>query len=242
MHILTGMHRSGTSLAARLLQEAGADLGNPAGLVPADRWNPDGYFEPRDVMAINRRLLHGLFGRFAYFRLPSEETMRRRARRLTLEIRAVGRRYKGKLAKDPRFTLTTPVWEENGLEIEKFLICLREPVEVAVSLRRRNWVTRRMGLRLWEEHHRRLLRHIEGRPVWWIRYSRLVDPIQGIDELAGAARHLGLSFDDSHGAEWVHGIVRMRPGQPQEPPPGYLPAVENLWAELCARHARQMEQ
>jgi hypothetical protein len=242
MQILTGMHRSGTSLAARLLQQAGADLGDPAGFYPANRWNPDGYFELNDIIWLNRRLLHGLLGRFAYFYVPSEDTMRRRGRNLTDKLQEADRRFAGKLLKDPRFTITAPIWEENGVKIEKLLICIREPMEVADSLRRRNWITRRTGLKFWEQHNRRLLAFVEGRNVWWIRYSRLIDPATGVNELTGAVRYLGLPIDESSGTELVRSVVRSRPGQPPESPPSYPPSVKNLWAELCARHARQMEQ
>lgn len=240
MQILAGMHRSGTSLAARLLQQAGADLGDPAGFYPADRWNPDGYFEPMDVRTLNCRLLHGPFGRFAYFHLPSEATMRRRGRHLTTEFKEIDSRYKGKLVKDPRFTVTAPIWEENGLKIEKFLICLREPMEVADSLRRRNWITRRMGLKLWEEHHRRLLRSLEGRSVWWIRYSRLVDPDHSVKEHAGAVRFLGLPFDEARDGERVRSIVRSRVNEHNQPYTLYPKSLTELWTELCERHTHQM--
>lgn len=240
MQILTGMHRSGTSLAARLLQRAGADLGDPAGFYPANRWNPDGYFERNDIILLNRRLLHGWLGRFMYFYVPSDETMRRRGRRMAASLQETGRSYAGKLLKDPRFTVTAPVWEENGVLIEKFLICIREPIEVADSLRRRNWITRGVGLKLWEEHNRRLLAYVAGRNVWWIRYSRLTDMTEGVNELSRAVRYLGLSFDESRDGTWVREMVRPRPAKKDEPTPDYPPTVKALWAELCSRHSNQV--
>ena len=53
--IVAGMHRSGTSLAAGLLARLGVDMG--ADLVPADRANPRGYLDDRDVVRFHERAL-----------------------------------------------------------------------------------------------------------------------------------------------------------------------------------------
>lgn len=53
--IITGMHRSGTSLTASLFQELGINIGGE--LVPADRFNPRGYFEDIDFLEFQRRVL-----------------------------------------------------------------------------------------------------------------------------------------------------------------------------------------
>ncbi|QEY31941.1 hypothetical protein EVJ50_06485 [Synechococcus sp. RSCCF101] len=56
--LVTGMHRSGTSLLARLLSRL--DLAMGGDFPPADAGNPDGYFEDRSVLAFNRSLLRRL--------------------------------------------------------------------------------------------------------------------------------------------------------------------------------------
>ena len=81
------MHRSGTSLVARLFFEAGEDLGDPANFYRPDRWNPDGYFEQPDIHAINMPLVHGIWGRLSYFAPPSTHAVLKRGCR-----RAVRRR------------------------------------------------------------------------------------------------------------------------------------------------------
>ena len=40
---ITGMHRSGTSMVAKLLHESGVYLGSDIDLMPADAHNADGY-------------------------------------------------------------------------------------------------------------------------------------------------------------------------------------------------------
>ena len=58
--------------------------------------------------------------------------------------------------KDPRNSLTLPFWEDllPGL---KTLIILRNPLEVAYSMRKRNGTSYAFGLRLWEIYNRRLI-------------------------------------------------------------------------------------
>ena len=51
--IISGMHRSGTSLIAGMLAQAGVDLGDR--LVPAARDNPLGFFEDADFVAFHER-------------------------------------------------------------------------------------------------------------------------------------------------------------------------------------------
>lgn len=51
--VVAGMHRSGTSLTASLLAALGVDMGDR--LVPADRFNPRGYFEDRDLVEFHQR-------------------------------------------------------------------------------------------------------------------------------------------------------------------------------------------
>ena len=51
-----GMHRSGTSLAAGIARLAGLDLGRNL-LVGEAAENPRGFWEHRDVMAIDEELL-----------------------------------------------------------------------------------------------------------------------------------------------------------------------------------------
>ncbi|NJK60916.1 MAG: hypothetical protein HC918_12650, partial [Oscillatoriales cyanobacterium SM2_1_8] len=53
--VVAGMHRSGTSLTASLLQTLGTHLGQT--LVAADRHNPKGYFEDLDFVTLQRQML-----------------------------------------------------------------------------------------------------------------------------------------------------------------------------------------
>src|ERR1700722_7368760 len=54
---IAGMHRSGTSMVARLILKGGLFLGEDSDLVRAESDNPDGYFEHSRFLSINERIL-----------------------------------------------------------------------------------------------------------------------------------------------------------------------------------------
>ena len=54
---LIGMHRSGTSLAARMLSLLGVSLGAPEGLLPPGPDNPAGYWENKSIQEFDDELL-----------------------------------------------------------------------------------------------------------------------------------------------------------------------------------------
>ena len=53
--IVTGMHRSGTSMTAMLLAQHGVHMGER--LIPGNRHNPRGYFEDADFVELQRSML-----------------------------------------------------------------------------------------------------------------------------------------------------------------------------------------
>jgi len=237
MKLITGMHRSGTSLLARLVLESGGDLGDPAGFHPPDRWNPDGYYEQAVFLGVNKPLIHGWVGRFAYFRLPSRSSILRRSDRMADRIRSVAAEFSGRVVKDPRFSLTLPAWLHQGAAVRAVLICLRDPQQVALSLRRRNHVSLARGLSLWEEHNRRLLAELGNLAHRWVLYPRLLDEATFAAELRPALRLLGVPT----GPEEIEAVrrrcVRRAPAVRSEPhPEGPWRA---LWHRLLEMHAAQ---
>src|SRR5215217_4843525 len=55
---IVGMHRSGTSMVAKLLQQAGLHLGNQADLMPPAEENPEGFYEHLDFVRLNDEVLN----------------------------------------------------------------------------------------------------------------------------------------------------------------------------------------
>lgn len=241
MKIVVGMHRSGTSLLMNLMQRVGADLGDPRGFYPCDRWNPDGYFEQQSILEINRRLLHGLWGRAAFFFPPSDSTILARGKRLERQLRALTRQYQNKLVKDPRFLFTGLAWENYGAEFSHVLVTLRHPNQVAASMGRRNRLPRFLAMRMIAEHYRRILSFTRNRQTHWVNYDHLVAPNTSVAEFASAARFVGLSFRPEVDSIWYKNLVRMRSSQETGLGPPLPIAVNDLWGELCERHLKQRE-
>lgn len=156
--VVTGMHRSATSLFARYLMASGVDLGESLiGPLPS---NPYGHFEDLQVVQLHEEALArvGDEGRAGQLRFNGSAL--ERAERL-LQTRRRGNGVWG--WKDPRTCFFLEAWA--GLIPEAiFLLLFREPLQVVDSMCRRREVdpnTRASNsgaLGSWIGHNRQLLR------------------------------------------------------------------------------------
>ena len=146
-------------MVTRLLHRCGLDLGSESDLMPPQADNPEGFWEHLGFVALNDELLNELGGAWDLPPKPDEnfadarlEPLRTKAR-LLIEDLASARVWGWK---DPRNSLTLPFWRDlvPGL---KTLIVVRNPLEVAQSMRERNGTSYSFGLRLWEIYNRRVL-------------------------------------------------------------------------------------
>src|SRR5580704_1678698 len=113
---IIGMHRSGTSMIAKLLHQCGVYLGEEKEMVPATPDNPEGHWEHTGFVNLNDELL-GLWGggwdrppRFPADWPHHPTCVRARAKAKALLDRFDGRPTWG--WKDPRGTLTFPFWND----------------------------------------------------------------------------------------------------------------------------------
>ena len=167
MIIVTGMHRSGTSLAALVLQALGADFGPSERLYDADEWNANGYLERVDAVDLNSRMITGFArttGRFdavrsqlSYLRMPDASKVTERAQSLTADRVALGAELAGLFVKDPRFCVTLPHWADTQ---EGLVVALRHPSASVASLQRRNRLPPTLGHRFWRWHMAEVLPRI----------------------------------------------------------------------------------
>lgn len=140
--VVTGMHRSGTSLAARILNLLGVELGPREALLDATDANPRGYWEAQAVTDLDNELLGHLGGSWhtppplvdGWAQDPSLDDVRRRARRLLDDLFGDA---DVAAFKDPRASLLLPFWR-TVVPIDGTLVVLRRPAEVAESLRVRD--------------------------------------------------------------------------------------------------------
>lgn len=241
MYIISGMHRSGTSLVARLFYEAGADLGDPEHLLPADRWNSDGYFEQRCFYTLNGKLVHGPWGKFAYFCLPSTQILIKRAKKHIQQIQNLARQYQGKIVKDPRFCLTFPAWQSCGVPIEKMLVCIRNPLQVANSIKKRNFIPIRLALNLWYIHNSRLLQHAKGMSLWFVSYHNILNENTFSQEMSAAYRFFGYAIPEKQLAWIQKKCITPEGNHHRRIQATQQHNINVLWNELLKRHAQQFQ-
>ena len=157
--LVLGMHRSGTSALARLVNFHGAAL--PRHLVPADQSNPRGYWESKPLIALHDELLQALDSSWDDWRHPGSrwkesDAATRFAGRIRLAIDEEFGNAPMFVMKDPRLCRTLPYWmsilEKSGIRTAP-LIILRNPLEVAESLRERDGFTFEKSMLLWLRHN-----------------------------------------------------------------------------------------
>jgi GT2 family glycosyltransferase/glycosyltransferase involved in cell wall biosynthesis len=156
---IAGAHRSGTSMLTRLLHTCGLYLGPKNELMPAQADNPDGFWEHLEFVALNDELLNELGGAWDLPPKADENSAHTQLDPLRMKARLLIERFDfaGPWGwKDPRNSLTLPFWKDL-LPALKTLVIVRNPLEVAYSMRERNGTSYAFGLRLWEIYNRRVM-------------------------------------------------------------------------------------
>ena len=188
--LVVGMHRSGTSLLGSLLPQIGIPL--PGELIDADQHNPEGYFERRDITALQEQLLFDLDrwwpSQNGVQPLPLSWREHPASERLVAQLRqllaAEMSRHAGPWAiKDPRTSLLLPLWRRVAAELGlplKVVLCLRDPAEVSTSLLRRDRLSAGMtawrAQQLWWRHTLQVLLDSQGLPLHVLHYGRWFRP------------------------------------------------------------------
>jgi hypothetical protein len=193
------MHRSGTSMVAKLLSQAGLYLGPDDALMPPASENPEGFFEHLDFVSLNDEVLNEAG---AGWDCPppistdwtNTEFDRHRERAHTLAVPLAEQGVWG--WKDPRTSLTIPFWE-SALGPLRVVLVVRNPLEVVTSLHRRNGFSIALSLTLWQIYAERVLaatspdqRFVTHFDAWF------VDPMAEAKRLVSA---LGLPGWDAEG-------------------------------------------
>jgi hypothetical protein len=187
-----GFHRSGTSVAARVLNLLGVDLGPSEDLLDArDDDNPTGYWEPRWLNELNDELLAAIGGdawqplqaELGWESRPELEPLRKWAReRLD---RAFGNAALWGW-KDPRTSLTFPFWKGLASDLW-FVVCVRSPSDAVDSAVRRGApsLSRFAWGQLWLEYTARAMMHSDPERRILVFYEDLIaDPQKEVLRLA----------------------------------------------------------
>lgn len=190
-----GMHRSGTSLLARLLNLAGVALGPANRLAPAAEDNPRGFWEHEALRGVNEELLQLFGGSWmdppvlpeGWLRDPRVAPIRARAQEL-LTREFLGSSLRG--FKDPRTSLLTEFWRELFPGRVVWIVAVRNPLEVCDSLKRRNGLPSVLAEDLWCAYTRAALLATRPEERAIVHYERLL--LRPVEELMRIVRVLGL--------------------------------------------------
>ena len=166
------MHRTGTSLTARILNLLGVDLGRQSGLLETkSEENPKGFWEQVAIKEFNDELLGALGGTWdappdlepGWEYDPGLSEYRERAQQLIVDQFGDAELWGWK---DPRSAILLPFWQQIVPDLS-YVVCLRHPHGVAESMiRRRNNIDAAVAHELWLRYTTDALLHTrQGRRV-----------------------------------------------------------------------------
>ena len=162
---IVGMHRSGTSMVARLLHDHGLYLGPEDQLLGGSEGNPLGHFEHQGFLCLNEELLAHLGGSaFDPPKVSSGWEKGSSLARFFEKGNTLTQTFRGHLLwgwKEPRTTLLLPFWKKLIPNIQ-VVICVRNPIEVGDSVMKRGIGSFEKGIWLWNEYTRTALRETQN--------------------------------------------------------------------------------
>lgn len=182
--VLLGAHRSGTSLAANILNQLGLPLGDE--LLPGHADNPEGFFEHRGILAETKSIEEKLgLNPFSGSNMlpPAEDWWNSKI--LTENIKALGQILQGELKdrdifgfKDPRTLLLLPLWQkiikEQGWK-PVYIFLIRHPEVVAKSIAKRQGLQSIHGEYIWTAHWSYAISHLTHPPHGVVNYENWFD-------------------------------------------------------------------
>jgi hypothetical protein len=194
-----GMSRTGTSLTTRVLNLAGVFLGaeeellqkelrqlsgaDDSSLARARETNPEGFWEHYRIMRLNERILKAFGGNWrdppeppSGWELSEKLGAEREEAHALLAENFLGHRLWG--WKDPRNCLTLPFWQRLIPDM-RYVICLRNPLDVAASLQRRDQMPLERAFELWLIYVARALVNSSGGPRLFVTYESYFEDPRG---------------------------------------------------------------
>lgn len=209
-----GMHRSGTSLAAQIMTALGVWFGNENEMLPADPTNPDGFFERLDIWRTQEALLNAMHMSWFQPRMPppgwTASSMVRPLREQMgkiIDAAFAGRKLWG--WKDPRTMILLPLWRELLAEREISLsavFVVRNPLDVAKSLERRNRVPVQSGLNLWQIYNQCGQTVAEGLPTVYLSFDRLLEDWR--PAVRAVVNQFGLPAPDARATATIEAMIK----------------------------------
>jgi hypothetical protein len=203
--VVLGMHRSGTSVTTNLLNAFGVPLSDD--LMPPTEHNQKGYFESKEISRMHDEILASMGMEWKttnvdvpfpnnWWLSPQVQTWKEKLKAIaSSEIESNGGLWG---FKDPRTARLLPVWlqiiDELGLD-SKFILCSRDPNEVAGSLFAREQIDPMLAELIWLEHNADAVTRLPGRIDAIVEYSKWID--DPLEQMRYMARSIGLTWKGS---------------------------------------------
>ncbi|MGF6353641.1 GT2 family glycosyltransferase [Paenibacillus sp. 4624] len=178
-----GMHRSGSSLLMRALHNLGIDLGEEEKYVSYGEDNPEGFWEHKEIVGIHEKILAVLNrGWDSLLPLPENWLLDPQIIEYKKELINLVKEEFGTSTlwgwKDPRTCLFLPLWKEifDILDLNvKYVISSRNPLDIAVSLNKRNNISKEYGVALWYHYMINVLHYTKGSERILVNYDALIE-------------------------------------------------------------------
>ena len=208
--LVLGMHRSGRRCGASPKHD-GRVFCSRRTSTGANLENPKGFWERRDVRALNDTVLHAAgadWHRVSDFSLekvpaPALAQFKKEAGKIILDLDA----HRAWFLKEPRFCVLAPLW----LDLLEFPVCVlvnRSPLEVARSLEIRNGFPPSFGLALWERYNIGALTATRGHRQVQINHADLMaDPVGAVRQLQKNLKTLGVRGLRAPSAEEIRAFI-----------------------------------
>jgi len=201
-----GMHRSGTSVATRLINLLGVSTAREDDLVPPSADNPTGFWESSSLVLFNEKLLHAVGSELScpvaldrgWERDPGLDDLYREAR----DVFQQAFPHRPWVWKDPRNCLTLPFWLR-ALDVTPVVMLIhRNPLEVAESYRARFGERKEYAFALWERYVRQALSALPALPVLVTSYDRLIgSPVEWCEHTSSFLARAGIRVEPVPEAE-----------------------------------------
>ncbi|MEB3100932.1 glycosyltransferase [Ferviditalea candida] len=196
-----GMHRSGTSMLMKVLNILGVYLGEDKDILAFGDDNPEGFWEHQGIVDIHEKIFAEL-NRSWDSTIPLPENWLKTPQILEYKkelIDLIKREFNDVPVwgwKDPRTCILLPLWNEiyDILDIEvSYVISLRNPLDIANSLFKRNNMNKQNAIALWYYHMINVLEYTKGSQKMIVEYDSLLEDT--LENAKKIADFIGLDFN-----------------------------------------------
>jgi len=175
------MHRTGTSLLTRILNISGMAIGKKEELIGIGKGNPTGHWENKAFVKINEKIISTFKKGSNWHEIPDYPTnWLKNPKVISLEKKAkelvekMNNRYKIWGWKDPRTCITLPFWQKIIGNDLVYVVILRNPLDVAKSLKKVHNLSNNKSILLWARYYLTILNNLEGKKYSFIHSERLL--------------------------------------------------------------------